>query len=163
MAFKSSLSGVLLALALALPAHAQAIEVHDAYARTAYPGAPSAAAFMVIYNRGDAPDRLIGVQSPVAARVELHTHIDAGGGVMQMRPVEDGLPLPTGGQIVMQRGGNHVMMMGVTEELTHGDAVPVTLVFESGQVLDLMVEVLADDPAQMDHGAMDHGTPPSNP
>ena len=158
MSLKTLLSGAGLVLCTALPAMADGIEVHDAFARTAYPGAPSAAAFMVIHNHGGAPDQLIEARSPFAARVELHTHIDAGDGVMQMRQVEGGFPLPTDGEILMQRGGHHVMLMGVTESLDPGDMVPITLVFQSGQEVALMVEVKADDAAQTDHGTMDHGT-----
>ena len=34
---------------------------------------------MVIYNNGEADDRLVSAASPVAKKVELHTHIDDNG------------------------------------------------------------------------------------
>jgi periplasmic copper chaperone A len=158
MTFRRLTGAALALLCLALPAAADGLEVHDAYARTAYPGAPVAAAFMVIHNHGGPDDHLIDARSPIAARVELHTHIDAGDGVMQMRHVPEGFPLPTDGEILMTRGGHHVMFMGVTESLEPGDIVPLTLVFESGAELVLEVEVKADSDGSMDHGSMDHGT-----
>ena len=149
---------------LACPALAQGIEVHDAYAVQAMPGGPTAAAFMVIHNHGGPPDRLIDVRSDIAARTELHTHAADADGVMRMQRVEEGFDLPSDGEILLQRGGDHVMFMGLTEPLAEGQVIPVTLVFEAaGEVL---VEVVVDpgrmgdgamDHGQMDHGQMDHG------
>ncbi|SMY08789.1 copper chaperone PCu(A)C [Flavimaricola marinus] len=158
MPTKTLFAALLASLALAAPAHADGPEVHDAYARTAYPGAPTAAAFMVIHNHGGADDRLIDARSPIAAKTELHTHIDAGDGVMQMRHVPEGFALETDGEIVMERGGHHVMLMGVGETLEPGDTVPLTLVFESGAEIILDVPVMSDEEAAaIGHGAMDHG------
>ncbi len=61
------------------------------------PMAKSGAAFMSFDNSADADDRLIGVTSDAAQRVELHTHMDIGNGVMQMIEVEDGMVIPAGG------------------------------------------------------------------
>jgi len=167
MSFKTALVACAAAFTFALPAFADGIEVHHAYARTAFPGGPSGAAFMVIHNHGTTDDQLIDARSNAAARVELHTHVDAGEGVMQMRHVPEGFPLPADGEIVMERGGNHVMFMGVKDTWAQGDLIPLTLVFQSGLTLDLEVEVDlnrtemehgAMDHGSMDHGSMDHGT-----
>lgn len=155
MPIKRTLMGLLAAVTLAIPANADGLEVRNAYARTAYPGAPSGAAFMVIHNHGGPGDRLIDVQSDVAARVELHTHIDAGDGVMQMRHVPEGFDLPTDGTIVMARGGHHVMFMGLTQTLENGTTVAVTLIFESGSEMILEIEIMSDE--DVGHGGMDHG------
>jgi copper(I)-binding protein len=145
--------------AFALPALADGIEVHDAYAIQSMPGGPTAAAFMVIHNLGGAPDRLIAVRSDVSVRTELHTHIDDGNGVMQMVEVTEGLDLPTDGEILMERGGHHVMFMGVTEPLVDGQVIPVTLVFENAGdvVVDITVDLDRMAEAAMNHGDMDHG------
>jgi copper(I)-binding protein len=144
--------------AFALPALAEGIEVHDAYAIQAMPGGPTAAAFMTIHNHGGAPDRLLSVRSDVAERTELHTHLQNADGVMQMVKVEEGFDLPTDGEILMERGAHHVMFMGVTDPLVDGQVIPLTLVFETAG--DVVVEVTVDldraDDAAMDHGAMDH-------
>lgn len=142
MSIRSSLLAALASLALVTPATAQEIEIHEPYARSASPMAKSGAAFMVIRNVGDADDRLIGVESPAARKVELHTHREADG-VMRMIHVEEGFALPEGGEIRMQRGGHHVMMMGLTAPLEQGETIPLTLIFEtSGEVtLDVPVDL----------------------
>lgn len=144
---------------LALPVMAEGIEVHDAYVIQGMPGGPTAAAFMVIHNHGGAPDRLVGVRSDIAGRTELHTHVSDDNGVMQMVEVEEGFDLPTDGEIVMERGGAHVMFMGLTAAIEDGAVVPITLVFETAG--EVVVEAVVDLDRMagdaMDHGGMDHG------
>ncbi len=145
--------------AFAMPALAEGIQVHDAYAIQAMPGAPTAAAFMVIHNHGGAPDRLVGITSNIAERTELHTHITDDNGVMQMTEVEEGFDLPTDGTIEMKRGSHHVMFMGVSAPLEDGQTFPVTLIFENAGevVVDVTVDLERMTEDAMDHGAMDHG------
>lgn len=131
------------------------ISVTDAYARAAGPTARTGAAFMVIANSGTEEDRLIGVRSEAAERVELHTHIINAEGVARMVEVEDGFPIPAGGSHALERGGDHVMFLGLTTPFEQGALIPVTLVFERAG------EVAVDIPVDLDrmpgHGAM-HGT-----
>ena len=117
----------------ATPLFAGDITVQDAYARASRPGAPTGAMFMTIRNSGEAADRLLAAESPVAQLVELHTHIDDNG-VMRMRPVEGGLEIPAGGEHMLMRGGDHVMLMGLKQELAVGDTFSVTLNFEESIV-----------------------------
>jgi periplasmic copper chaperone A len=146
-------------LTAASPAFAEGIEVHDAYAISSMPGAATGAAFMIIHNHGGAPDRLLDVRSDAAARVELHTHVQNADGVMQMLHVEEGFDLPTDGEILMERGGNHIMFMGLAQPFTPGEAVSVTLEFEVAG--DVTIEIPVGEPGMegsgMDHGHMDHG------
>ncbi|WP_135505923.1 copper chaperone PCu(A)C [Roseovarius aestuariivivens] len=115
------------------------ITVTDAYARSASPAAKTGAAFLVIENSGPS-DRLVGVASPAAARVELHTHIEEDG-IMKMRHVEEGFALPEGGRIAMSRGGDHVMFMGLTNPFEQGNTVPLTLMFETAGKMEIEVPV----------------------
>ncbi len=130
----------------------------DAYARTSRPGAPTGAAFMAITNTTDAPDRLIDARSDIAARVELHTHQDDGNGVMKMIHVEEGFEIGAGETILLERGGKHVMFMGLNGALEDGTTVPVTLVFENAG--EVMIDVPVDltrMPDMQGHGHMTHG------
>ncbi len=139
MAFRLLIAAA--AASLALPALAQGIEVRDPYARAASPVARSGAAFMEIVNPGPEDDRLLAVDSDVAVRVELHTHI-AEGDVMRMVHVEEGFPLPAGETLRLARGGRHVMLMGLAGPLEQGDAFELTLRFERAG--DLSVEIPVD-------------------
>jgi len=149
MSLKSTALTALAALTLATPAMAQEIHVLDPYARTASPMPKTGAAFMLIENIGDADDRLIGVSSPAAKKVELHTHREDGG-VMKMIHVEEGFAIPAGETVFLQRGGNHVMLMGLTEPFEQGKTIPLTLTFEkSGEI---GIEVPVDLARKPDHG-----------
>jgi len=127
---------------LALPAVADDIMVMDPYARVSRPGGPTGAIFMVLHNMGDTEDRLIAAQTPVAQLVQIHTHIEDNG-VMKMRKIEGGIPLPAGGMHELARGGDHVMLMGITENLIDGTTIPLTLTFEVAG--DVTLEVPVDN------------------
>jgi len=151
-----------LAAMVALPALADpVIEIEDPYARTASDMAKSGAAFMVIRNSGTTDDRLVAARTDVAARVELHTHTENESGLMMMIEVEEGFPVPAGGAAMLARGGDHVMLMGLTEPLAQGDSFPVTLVFEKAGEVTLDVTIDRDRKPMhgggMGHGSMDHG------
>lgn len=147
----------LLAIALsflATPLFADDITVTDAYARASRPGAPTGAMFMTIHNAGEAADRLIGAASPAAQMVELHTHIEEAG-VMKMRPVEDGMEIPAGGMHALERGGDHVMLMGLTQSFEDGATVPLTLVFEKAG--EITLDVIVDNAREQGQHGMMHG------
>ncbi|RYH07685.1 copper chaperone PCu(A)C [Tropicimonas sp. IMCC6043] len=129
------------ALSLAGPALAE-IEIRDAYARAAMPTAKAGAAFMEIANTGAEDDRLVAARTDISAKAELHTHVDAGNGVMQMIEVEEGFPIPAGGTHLLARGGDHVMFMGLKGPMNHGESVTVTLVFEKAG--EMTVEIPVD-------------------
>ena len=101
------------------------LTIRDAYVRSTNPQV--AAAFMVIENPGTADCRLTGAASTAAQRVGLHTNSEQDG-VMRMQPVES-ITVPAGGAHALERGGDHVMMMGLTQPLVQGDAVILDLDF----------------------------------
>ena len=116
------------------------------------------AAFMMIENTGAEDDRLVAAKSDIAVRVELHTHKDMGEGVMRMMKVEEGFPVPAGGAHMLQRGGDHVMFMGLKGPMEQGKTVTVTLTFEKAG--DMVVEIPVDlerQPMQGMSPAMGHG------
>ena len=153
-----SLSATLLATLIALPAAAADIMVMDPYARAASPSAKAGAAFMTLHNTGDTDDRLIAAQTDAAQRVELHTHIETGDGVMQMTEIEGGIPLPAGEMHKMVRGGDHVMLMGLTGPLEQGADITVTLIFEEAGAVVVTIPVdNARKPQAGAHGGHDHG------
>ncbi|MRU16278.1 copper chaperone PCu(A)C [Roseovarius sp. A21] len=141
MSFKSIAFATLTTLATALPAMAADIMVDDAYARSSAMSAKTGAAFMMIHNQGDTDDRLIGVSSPAAKVVQLHTHKEDANGVMKMMHVEEGFALPAEGMIKMQRGGHHVMFMGISEPFEQGIMIPLTLTFEKAGEIEVEVPV----------------------
>jgi copper(I)-binding protein len=160
MSFKTSLIAGALALLPTLAAAQMVVE--DPYARAASPVAISGAAFMAITNPTDTDDRVIGATTEAAERAELHTHIQTDEGIMRMVHVEEGFALPAGETIQLQRGGLHVMLLGLRDPLLQGNEIEITLEFETAEPLTVTVPVDLDrepmDHGTMDHGSMDHGT-----
>ena len=104
-------------------------------------GSTNGVAYMVLHNRGNAPDRLLRVQSDVAHTLELHKS-EVKNGVMMMNPVEF-VEVPAGGQAELKPGGLHVMLIRLTRGLTPGDQVTLTLVFETSGEITVQAEVRA--------------------
>ena len=130
-------------LAVAIPfiASAETILVNDGYVRGSSKMAKSAAAFMEIKNISSQDDRLLDVKSKVAKRVELHTHIKSDDGVMKMRRVEDGFLISGNDTLRLERGGNHIMFMGLSQPFVNGESILITLFFESAGPLDLEIPI----------------------
>lgn len=120
---------IIAALAALMPVGAMAhdgVGVSDAYARSANP--VTGAAFMVLSNHRDVDCSLVGVASDVAERVELHTNREVDG-VMKMIRIEEPIEIAPYASHALQRGGDHVMFMGVKQPLKDGDMIPLTLDF----------------------------------
>ncbi|PCJ73402.1 MAG: copper-binding protein [Rhodobacteraceae bacterium] len=130
-------------------AQAADIVIEQQYARAASPIAKSGAAFMHIINNGTENDRLISAQTNVATTPELHTHIMEDG-VAKMREVEGGFELLAGETTVLQRGGLHVMLMGLTQPFIQGETISLTLVFEHAG--EITIEVPIDNERQGNMG-----------
>lgn len=143
MTFHSRLMATVAVAFVATAALAEdTIQIEDAYARSSGPTAKAGAAFMMIVNQGAEDDRLIGATSDIAARVELHTHQVDENGVAKMIHLQDGFVIPAGEPHLMQRGGDHVMFMGLKRPFEQGAKIPVTLTFE--QAGDVTVEIIVD-------------------
>ena len=151
MSFKSIfITGFAATLLMATSAFSEGLMVKDPYARAARPNAPTGAAFMKLMNHSDQDITLMGVSSDVAKRVELHTHIDNGEGVMQMSEIEGGITIPAGEMHMMNRGGDHVMMMGLTQSLVDGETISVTFEFENGA--EMVVEIPVNNARKPEEG-----------
>jgi copper(I)-binding protein len=133
---------------------ADGITISDPYVRAVPPGQPNSASFMTVTNAGGSDHALVGGSSPAAKVVELHTHTMEGG-MMRMRQVEK-IDLPAGKEVTLKPGGLHVMLIGLKQNLTPGENVPLTLKFEDGSELtvDAPVRKLQMKMKKMDHGHM---------
>lgn len=135
------------------------VQIHGAYAIATTPQAKTGTAYMMIHNHASTPDRLLSASSPVAERVELHTSAEVDG-VMRMEALPDGLEIPRGGAVVLQRGGIHLMFLGLTDSWEDGEMIPVTLTFEEAGAVTVEVPVdlsrLTDDAGGMGDMDMDH-------
>jgi periplasmic copper chaperone A len=141
---------LLLLLFAATPALAQ-IQVENPWARASAPGATVVGGYMLIRNAGAAGDRLESASSPVAAKVELHVHINDNG-VMKMREVR-GYDVPAKGSFELKPGGAHLMFVEIKRPFKEGDKLPVKLKFEkAGEVsAEFQVGGMGASTAPMQH------------
>lgn len=140
---KFAIAAFALAMLSVVPALAHdGVHIDGAYARF-LPGAKSGAVFMIIENHSTAEERLISVSTDVAEKAELHTSMIGADGMAQMPPIEGGITLPGGESHALDRGGDHVMIMGLTRKVVDGDTITLTLTFEHAGVI--IVEVPVDN------------------
>lgn len=141
---------VLLMLAAGYPAIARdytlgTLRIDHPWARASIGKAKAGAAYLTVSTSGETADRLIGVASPVARHVALHTHLMQDG-VMKMRPVQ-AIEIAPGEPTVLRPGGLHVMLMGLKAPLVEGELFPLVLTFEKSGSIE--VEVLVREPSAM--------------
>jgi periplasmic copper chaperone A len=109
------------------------IETSGAWGRPSPMMDKAGAVYVVIENKGNAADRLIGASSPAAKTVEVHeSYMD--NGMMKMRPIA-GLDVPAGGKVELKPGSYHIMLIDLVAPLQTGATIAVTLKYEkSGEV-----------------------------
>lgn len=111
------------------------VTVAHPWARATPGGATVGAAFMEIRTEAGVTDRLVSAASPVAGRVEVHTHLMEGN-VMKMRRV-DALDLKPGASRILKPMGDHVMFFDLKQPLKEGDLVKIQLTFEKAGVIEV--------------------------
>ena len=82
-----------------------------------------------LHNKG-ADTRLTDVSSPAFGTIEMHT-MAMHEGTMRMRKV-DGFDIASGETLSLERGGNHLMMFDLTDEIKAGDTVDLRFYFSTG-------------------------------
>lgn len=93
--------------------------------------------FGVLENTSDQDVRVVSVTSSLTDRVELHEMVPDEDGQMLMQQAPDGFTVPAGETLELAPGGNHVMLMGLTEPVQPGDEVTYTLETEDGDVVEI--------------------------
>ncbi|MEL6300885.1 MAG: copper chaperone PCu(A)C [Pseudomonadota bacterium] len=118
--------------------------VSDAWVRLPAPGSSNSAAYMTINNHASTDLVLTEVRSSKFERIEIHrTQMVAG--VMQMRMIPE-LSIPPSGQLELQPGGLHLMLMEPTSPITEGERIPLTLLSNGEPVLELNLTVSRQAP-----------------
>lgn len=120
-------------------ARSNGIAIRDPWARMAMNGDNSATYLHITNEQGE--DTLVQASSAIAKSVELHTVINDEDGMMKMRPVEGGIPVPAQGNQTLKPGSYHIMLIGLTRDLKKGDTFEVQLTFTNAGTIPVTVEV----------------------
>jgi copper(I)-binding protein len=136
-------------------AHTAVMHIHDPMARPAPLAGGTGAVYFSLHNGGDTSVQLLGVESPAASAVEIHTTQDDNG-VLRMRQIT-GLKLEPDESIQMTPGAMHLMLVDLAAPLAEGDTIEVTLHFEGADDLRFAVPVMGMDNLPVeDEVAHDH-------
>ncbi|MDR2990902.1 MAG: copper chaperone PCu(A)C [Burkholderiaceae bacterium] len=143
------------------PADPCGLKIEAPWVRATVPGQNGTGAFMQLTARQAC--QLVAVRSPIAGVAQIH-RMAMEGGVMRMREVEGGLPLPAGQTVELAPNGLHLMLMDLKQPVATGASVPITLTVQNpqtgvrGQIsIDASVRALgADVGAMAHHGDMAH-------
>jgi copper(I)-binding protein len=60
--------------------------------------------------------------------------------MMGMHPI-DGVEIPAGGSVTLEPGGKHLMVMGLTSDLTVGGTLDLDLVFQNAGTIKVSAEI----------------------
>jgi copper(I)-binding protein len=129
------------------------LDIEHPWSRATPQGAKVAAGYLVVKNRGSIPDRLVSVTGEIADMAEIHQMAVDDKGVMTMRPTQEGIEVPAGGEVALEPGSFHIMFMGIKHPLKKGDSFAGTLTFEKAGSVDVQfaVEDIGGQPEHEDH------------
>lgn len=118
----------------------EALRIDAPWARETAAGQRDGGGFMVITNDGSKADQLVGASSPVSAEVQIHT-VNIEQGVMRMRELPGGIPVPAASRVELKPGSLHIMFIKLNHPLKAGEQVPVTLKFREAGEKTVTLEV----------------------
>ncbi len=120
-------------------AAAPRIEASGAWGRPSPMMDKAGAVYVIIENKGNVADRLVGASTAAAKMAEVHeSYMEAG--VMKMRPVA-GVDVPAGGKVELKPGGFHIMLMNLVAPLQTGNKIVVNLRFEKAGEVTVNAEI----------------------
>jgi copper(I)-binding protein/cytochrome oxidase Cu insertion factor (SCO1/SenC/PrrC family) len=117
------------------------VAVMNAWIREAHPAAMMNGGYLTLVNVADSDATLIGIESDAFDKVEVH-EMAVVDGLRKMRQLGE-LVVPAQGQVKMQPGGMHLMLIGPREPLTDGQQIQLTLLFEGDVSQTVLVKVAA--------------------
>ncbi|HPF45383.1 MAG: copper chaperone PCu(A)C [Alphaproteobacteria bacterium] len=134
----------LTAMPLCSFAQSDDVVVSDGWARPILIAGRPGSAYFHIENHGSMADKLLGVSSSLAPRLELHEHTMKDG-IMKMGQVMS-IDVPGNGSVDLKPGGYHIMIFDSTKQFAPGDEIDITLKFEKAGEIKKTVKVLAQPP-----------------
>ncbi|WP_114327539.1 copper chaperone PCu(A)C [Candidatus Colwellia aromaticivorans] len=115
------------------------ISVEQAYIRSSIPGTTITSSYMIIENKGEKTVTLLGANSKISSRIEIHQH-SMSDGMMRMRQL-DSIDIKAKQRIVLQPSGLHLMLFNVKKPLQAQQKVELTLNFSNSPPVTIQVPV----------------------
>lgn len=99
------------------------------------PVSDMAAGFLLVKNSGGTADRLTSVTSSLSDNVSIH---ETKNNTMRM---VTSFEVPAGGELDLERGGNHIMFTELKQQPKRGETVSVELHFEKADPITVDIPV----------------------
>ncbi|HEC20853.1 MAG TPA: copper chaperone PCu(A)C [Gammaproteobacteria bacterium] len=115
------------------------LEIHDAWAREAPPGAAVMAGYLTLHNHSSETYTLTNLQSPQFEKVEIH-RTEERDGMTQMIKVSQVILGPKD-SVRFQPGGMHLMLMKPKKPLKAGAKISLTLSFSGETSMQVTLPV----------------------
>lgn len=115
------------------------IQIDQPWARSLPAVSKNGAVYMLLRNSGGGVDSLVAASTAVSDRAELHTHLHQDG-MMMMRPIEK-VEIPPGGEVALEPGGHHLMLMGLNRPMDAGGEFLMKLRFEKAGEVEVTVSI----------------------
>ena len=122
-------------LTTAYAAENSGVTAENGYARESIPGTTISSAYMVLNNLSTKNVRLVGAESAVSDRIEIHEHIMANG-LMKMRQ-RDSVEILAKNSITFQPSGFHLMIFDLKQPLKAQETIMITLHFDDKSSIDV--------------------------
>jgi periplasmic copper chaperone A len=120
----------------------EAVTVTDPWVKAAPTDDGMTAAFGVLTNDGDQEAVIVSASAEaVSDMVELHEVVSGDDGNMVMREKDGGFSVGAGAAHELSPGADHIMIMGLTEDLEPGAEVTIILEFEDGSTQEFTAPV----------------------
>lgn len=146
MLHMSGVRAVLATILLAATSFAHAegkLGVYDAWVRAAPPNSPVMAGYATLKNTGDAPIKVLTVQSDAFRQSSIHETV-VERGVSKMRELPR-LDLDAGATIEMKPGGRHLMLSEPRHAIVVGDKVHMVFLLADGTRVETYFDVVAPE------------------
>lgn len=135
---------------------ADSLVVTDAWVKAADSGMTGA--FAELENTSSSDIHIVGASSPNSSVTELHEMAGSGGTTMVMQEMADGLTIPAESTHSLEPGGDHLMLMDVTEPIRPGSEVTFVLEFADGTTQEFTAQVRDFAGAQEEYVPSDGAT-----
>lgn len=97
--------------------------------------------FGTLENTSDQDITVTSATTGSAKSTELHETVMGSGGTMQMQPKKGGFVIPAKSKFKLEPGGNHIMLMGLTQPVKAGDDISVELKLTDGSTTKFTAQV----------------------
>ena len=114
------------------------LTVSDPWVKAAESG--MSAAFGTIKNTGDKDVTIVSASTPASPMAELHETVMGGNGTMQMQAKQGGFVIPAKGELKLEPGANHIMLMGLPKPVQAGDEITFELKTSDGSTVSFTAQ-----------------------